>query len=535
MSMMLSHLLSFGFFPEHVVLAADRALHNPVATVVAATGLGAVGKVAPMALVVLSRTHLRAEDVSTDVAIRVAADRQAAGLLLQNPRVPVPLATRTLAERVGVPLVLVDHTDPDRLVPAMDRFVRSPGAADAAMISVVAPRLRSAGDTSEDIVRMLAQALHHPVGLVDTEGRLLAGALPGEALVACAAGTWQRSGNQSVHSLGDDQLLVVQPVRTAPSAPVNLSLAAVVPLAPAARVRTTSQVLGVATWAVVAHLATTAVRLERQSKQHSALLTRLLAAADDPPPQVLEHATAAGWVLGGTHTGVHVRARGGTDRALVRDRLGERLGAEGVAMHPVPDGDGWSLWTTTAPGDHARQDVAAAVRHALLAVERDCAGARLYAGVGTADDGTEGLCRSLREARRACVLAAARNTPGAVEHIGTNSVKRLLSNHYVTTVQLDLAHQLLAPLMVADASGALVHTLSCYLDNESSATAAAAALGVHRNTVLQRLDRIRALLTVEFNDADERLALQLATRLVQSGPGGAADDDATDRSRRARA
>ena len=43
MSMMLSHLLSFGFFPEHVVLAADRALHNPVATVVAATGLGAVG------------------------------------------------------------------------------------------------------------------------------------------------------------------------------------------------------------------------------------------------------------------------------------------------------------------------------------------------------------------------------------------------------------------------------------------------------------------------------------------------------------
>lgn len=535
--MMLSHLLSFGFFPEHVVLAADRALHNPVATVVAATGLGAVGKVAPSALVVLSRTHLRAEDVSTDVAIRVAADRQAAGLLLQNPMVPVPLATRTLAERSGVPLVLVDHADPDRLVPAMDRFVRSPGAADAAMISVVAHRLRTAGDTSEDIVRMLTQALHHPVGLVDTEGRLLAGTLPAEALRACATRTWHRGGNQSVHSLGEDELLVLQPVRSVPSAPVNLSLAAVVPLAPAARVRTTSQVLGVATWALVALLATTAVRLERQSKQHSALLTRLLAAADDPPPQVLEHATAAGWVLGGTHTGIHVRARGGTDRALVRDRLGERLGGEDVAMHPVPDGEGWSLWTTTpAVNRDDRADVAVAVRHALLAVERDCPGARLYAGIGTADDGTEGLRRSLREARRACVLAAARNRPGAVEHIGTNSVKRLLSNHYVTTVQLDLAHQLLAPLMVADATGQLVHTLSCYLDNESSATAAAAALGVHRNTVLQRLDRIRALLTVEFNDADERLALQLATRLVQSGTGGAGEaDDATDRSRPARA
>jgi DNA-binding PucR family transcriptional regulator len=210
-------------------------------------------------------------------------------------------------------------------------------------------------------------------------------------------------------------------------------------------------------------------------------------------------------------------------------------------MHPVPDGDGWSLWTTAALGGHT--GMAAAVRHALLAVERDCPGARLYAGIGTADDGTEGLRRSLQEARRACVLAAARGTPGAVEHIGTNSVKRLLSNQYLTTVQLDLAHQLLQPLVVADASGQLVLTLSCYLDNESSATAAAAALGVHRNTVLQRLDRIRTLLTVEFNDADERLALRLATRLVQSGPprqhpdtdDAADDEDVRGSSRRARA
>jgi hypothetical protein len=528
--MMLSHLLSFGFFPDHVVLAAERALHNPVATVVAASGVGALAKVAPAALVVIGRTHLRAEDVSADLAIRVAADRRAAGLLLQHPPGSVPLATRTLAERSGVPLVLVDHTDPGRLVPAMDRFVRSPETADAALISVVAHRLRTAGDTSEDIVRMLANALHHPVGLVDTEGRLLAGRLPADALRACAAGLGRRSGNQSVHSLDEDTLLVVQPVRTTPSDPANLSLVAVVPLVPAARVRTTSQVLGVATWALVAHLAATAVRLERQSKQHSALLTRLLSGPDEPPRQVLEHATAAGWVLGGTHTGIHVRARGGTDRALVRDRLGERLRERGVAMHPVPDADGWSLWTTASRDDPA--DVAVAVRHALLAAERDCPGARLYAGVGTADDGTEGLRKSLREARRACVLAAARNRPGAVEHIGTNSVKRLLSNQYLTTVQLDLAHQLLQPLLVADASGQLVHTLSCYLDNESSATAAAAALGVHRNTVLQRLDRIRALLTVEFNDADERLALQLATRLVQSGPDA---EGATGSSRPARA
>jgi sugar diacid utilization regulator len=237
---------------------------------------------------------------------------------------------------------------------------------------------------------------------------------------------------------------------------------------------------------------------------------------------VLEQATAAGWRLGGRHTGVHVRARGRTAQAVVLDRLREALTAHGIDVDPIPDTDGWSLWTTddvatkeTAAADEGAA-VSRAVRHALLAVERDLPGTRLCAGIGTADDGAAGLRHTLHEARRASQLAAARNVPGAVEHIGTNNVKRLLSNRYLTSMQLDLAHQLLRPLVAADASGQLVHTLSCYLDNESSATATATALGVHRNTVLQRLDRIRSLLTVEFNDADERLALHLATRLVQS-------------------
>jgi DNA-binding PucR family transcriptional regulator len=62
-----------------------------------------------------------------------------------------------------------------------------------------------------------------------------------------------------------------------------------------------------------------------------------------------------------------------------------------------------------------------------------------------------------------------------------------------------------------------VHTLACYLDHESSATAAAGALGVHRNTVLQRLDRIRVLLDADLSDVDQRLALHLAVRLVRLG------------------
>lgn len=530
MSMMLSHLLSLGFFPEHVVFGPDAALHGPVQAVVAATAAAAVAEAAPRSLVVFGRAHLRAEDVRTDLAIRLAAHRRAAGLLLERPPGPLPVATRRLAERSGVPLVLVDHAEPDLLVPTMDCFVRSPDAADATLIGVVAHRLRTVGATPEDMVRMLSSTLRHPVGLLDADGRLVAGALPAEALrdgVRAARRTARPA--QRVHAAVDGSLLVLQPVQLTADGPVNLWLAAVVPLATAARVRTTSQALSVATWAFVAHLATTAVRLARQGRDHAALLTRLLAEAGAPRRQVLEQATAAGWRLGGRHTGVHVRARSAMTQATVQDRLRECLAAHGIEAEPIADQDGWSLWSTddegpdgptddTDTGDHTRDGdaLSRAVRHALLAVERELPGTRMCAGIGTADDGTQGLRRSLLEARRASVLAAARNVPGAVEHIGTNNVKRLLSNRYLTSMQLDLAHQLLRPLVAADASGQLVHTLSCYLDNKSSATAAAAALGVHRNTVLQRLDRIRSLLTVEFNDPDERLALHLATRLVQS-------------------
>jgi PucR-like helix-turn-helix protein/diguanylate cyclase with GGDEF domain len=507
MSMMLSHLLSFGFFPEHVVLGSDAALHSPVNTVVAATAAGAVATVPPRSLVVFGRVRLH-----TDLAIRLASHREAAGLLLPRPPGPLPSATRALAERSGVPLVLVDHAEPDRLVPTMDGFVRSPDSADATLISVVAHRLRAVSDAPADMVRVLANTLRHPVGLVDTDGRVVAGTLPGDALPgALFSGGHPTRPAQRVQAAGPDSLLVLQPVQLTTNGPVNLWLAALVPLAPAARVRTTSQALSVATWAFVAHLATTAVHLERRSKDHAALLGRLLTEATAPHRQVVEQATAAGWRLGGRHTGVHVRARG-IKPAAVAARLGAALAANGVDADPIPDEDGWSLWTTEARD----AELPNAVREALLTVEHELPGVRLCAGIGTAADGMAGLRDTLREARRACVLAAARNVPGAVEHIGADNVKRLLSNRYLTAMQLDLAHELLHPLLSSDPTGQLVHTLSCYLDNESSATATAAALGVHRNTVLQRLDRIRSLLTVEFNDADERLALHLATRLVQS-------------------
>ncbi|PWW66554.1 PucR family transcriptional regulator [Actinokineospora spheciospongiae] len=530
MSVALSRLLSVGFFSDQTVFASERSLETPVDSVTAAPAAAAVAEVTPASLVVFGRTQLRAEDVDTDLAIRLAAERGATGLLLQRPPQPLPQATRSLAERSGVALVLVEDAEPNRLVPAMDRYVRAPESADSGLVGLVAHRLRAAPPDPAEMVRLLGTALRHPVGLVDPTGRVVAGDLR-PALLPLTAPTAARLAAarplSRVCSAGPDALLLLHPVHPTPGGPANLWLAAEVPVSPAAHVRVVTQALGVAAWAFVAHFATAAVDLERRGRRLEALLTRLLEEAGAPRLPVLEQATAAGWRLGGWHSGVHVRFRAGqTPTAVVRDRLREHLATRGVRAEPVPYADGWSLWTTSpvAPGPQAQVDLIDAVRRALLAAEHDCPDLRLCAGVGSAAEGTAGLRDSLREARRASVLAGARDVAGAVEHIGANDVKRLLSNRYTTGVQQDLAHQLLGPLG-ADASGQLLHTLSCYLDNKSSATATAAVLGVHRNTVLQRLDRIRTLLTVDFTDPDERLALHLATRLVRTGTPHRAGED----------
>ena len=74
--------------------------------------------------------------------------------------------------------------------------------------------------------------------------------------------------------------------------------------------------------------------------------------------------------------------------------------------------------------------------------------------------------------------------------------------------------EVLTPLLEADPHGELVRTLRGYLDRESSATDTAAALGMHRNTVMQRLERIRDLLPVDLDDPDDRIVVHLATRAL---------------------
>ena len=73
---------------------------------------------------------------------------------------------------------------------------------------------------------------------------------------------------------------------------------------------------------------------------------------------------------------------------------------------------------------------------------------------------------------------------------------------------------LLAPLerLGEGKAGTAIRTLQVYLDNWGSLARSGEALHLHPNAVAHRMKRIRALLPVDLDDPDQRLALQIACR-----------------------
>ncbi|MER6766404.1 helix-turn-helix domain-containing protein, partial [Amycolatopsis sp. NPDC000746] len=213
------------------------------------------------------------------------------------------------------------------------------------------------------------------------------------------------------------------------------------------------------------------------------------------------------------HTAVQVQTAD-VPAALRMSALGTeleaRLAEHGIDASLVERGDGWLFWLTAEAADPG--PLLDRLARTLAAVEAEHPGLRLCAGVGRAHTGAAGIGRSAEQARRAALLAHTSHRRAVVEHIDAGSARKLIAGWYGSAPLRGAAADLLAPLDEADPSGGLVRTLRCYLDSQSSAKAAGVALGVHRNTVMQRMERIAELLAVDLGDPDDRLAVHLATR-----------------------
>ena len=135
-------------------------------------------------------------------------------------------------------------------------------------------------------------------------------------------------------------------------------------------------------------------------------------------------------------------------------------------------------------------------------------------GVSAAYTGKAGLVHAQDEAISALTLGERLRGPGFLTAYGDvfplDYATHLVENHHLR----DVYDTVISKLAIVGQSDRreLLNTLDVFLSTGCSAHATAAALGVHRNTVLHRLRRITDITRLDFDDFEVRFLAQLALR-----------------------
>ncbi|MEW1841725.1 helix-turn-helix domain-containing protein [Nonomuraea angiospora] len=461
---------------------------NPVHQVRIVDELSVFGTVAPHTAVVLIGTA-----ASGGWAVEMATRRaweQAAACVIAPAGGLSEGSGEVLAERLGVTLIFVDE-DPLIVAVRIASAAARPEAARTQLVARCATRLAEAGPSARRVLGVLnAELPGTSVTLLDRHGRHLAGARaarPGtDAQGADGGGVGARwSAEVEVPDLDDGVLgtLVAGGSSRSPGWP--------------AAVRT---VLRLAVAPLTAWAAQERLRASRDFALRRALAERLLTDAQQQEPGEPEEggaraeAIALGWPVEGALTAYQVRPTAEAGDAA----LAGTLIAAAVGQVPVlPHGEGWAGWSALDPGE-----LAGRLHHCLRTMPWPCA-----AGVGARVEGLRSVEESLLGAEAAAFVAG----PGTVARADRMGPAELLGA-LPTGVLRTPATVVLRPLLAVDKDGTLLETLAAVLD-EGGALKAAERLGVHRNTITTRLERIKSA-GFDLDDAATRLALQLACHVL---------------------
>ena len=138
--------------------------------------------------------------------------------------------------------------------------------------------------------------------------------------------------------------------------------------------------------------------------------------------------------------------------------------------------------------------------------------ARVRAGIGGYHPGLHGIARSFLEAQQA-IEAGRKLRPDSIVHGHDEVIPQLVLAQNPQLAERFVAHSL-GRLMDPKLRNReqLLSTLETYLA-KASVKEAAAALGLHRHTVLYRLEKLRELLGGDLDQPASRLRLQLALDL----------------------
>lgn len=514
----LKQLLAVGVLGDYEVVAGGQRLNRTVTDIAVTDRCDERIPVARDHLVILDGSALSPNSYALDIGLRAVHDGDGAGLVVINTGSPAGLATRRLADRFQTALIESQAPDLLAMAVAARELLLQPALRQAAIMQKLLRGL-SRVSTVEDTLTLVGQILHRPCSLVEASGAAVAG--PEIALNPTVLSEYS-----VIHSeLGAaGQPAMVCPVIVVPGEPARFWLVCILSDGDEAISSTGLDLLGVASWAVGAYLVRDRLAGERDARHRLALLNEVIGGGELPDETILAQMATFGWLATGWITAFHVQLSGQVDAAWVlvnTDGFSDLLRSAGLQGPLIERTDGWSGWVCLPeePAVTSYPEMARQLRAALTELISSPQTIAAHAGVGRPALGLPGLRSSLAEARQAAALAGAgaASRSATVRHIDELGIQRIMLGWYGSADFNRVAAAILEPLSTVDADGTLLRTLEVYLDCQSSTTNTAALLGVHRNTVMNRINRISGTLDVNLHDSEQRLALQLVVRMHKLG------------------
>lgn len=245
------------------------------------------------------------------------------------------------------------------------------------------------------------------------------------------------------------------------------------------------------------YLAAREQHLLRGTRARSRLLHALISDTFDDDLALQKQALALKLTLAPGYVALVVKSEEGTEALAAELELPPRALADTTDPHTLV-----VLWPSEGGG------VAEEVRKSLLRLRRRWS--RLRAGLGGEHPGLRGVSRSYLEAQEAVELGR-KLRPEAFLHQHDELAPYLVLAQNPLVVDRYVRH-VLGRLLEADPKGVLLETLEAWLGS-SSLKEAAARLGLHRHTILYRLDKLRELLGEDLDQPAVRWRLQLALDL----------------------
>jgi hypothetical protein len=256
------------------------------------------------------------------------------------------------------------------------------------------------------------------------------------------------------------------------------------------------------------------------------VLAEIVAAADGDLARLAERARAADLAVDGDHAAVALRPANVSELTRGDATAGAELTDELVRIalrtadrvdptwHAVRRAGAIVLVRTTPAGPTPPRGGSAAAAAALEGVLERYPRLVVHCGASGPHRGIAGLRAAAAEAAQALANARSLRRSNVVVPAEASGLHRLLVEWTSSSEARAAVARMLAPLEALGPRRAhtAVRTLQVYLDERGSLKRAGQALHLHRNAVAYRIRRIAETLDADLDDADQRLALQLACR-----------------------